>query len=270
MPEYQDQTGRIVTLEKAPQRVVSLVPSISELIWDLGVRPVGRTKFCIHPDEMREVEVVGGTKNIKEDLIIKIEPDLVLANKEENTKKVVESLCKFVPVWVSDISKLDDCLKMIADLGKIMERNDQAEALVSKIREGFDRLEAEIEGKDEIIALYLIWKKPYMAAGTDSFISDVMKKTGLTNCLTARGVKGERYPQLSVDDIKALNPDVILMSSEPYPFKEKDVEELESLVNKKAVLVDGESFSWYGSRMLKSMDYLTRFSRKIRLPSPSR
>jgi ABC-type Fe3+-hydroxamate transport system substrate-binding protein len=266
MPVYQDQTGRYVTLDRTPRRIVSLVPSISELLCDLGVRPVGRTKFCIHPGDMADVEVIGGTKNVRIEKIRALSPELVIANKEENPKNVVEALSKFSPVWVTEVKTVDDCIKMIADLGAITDRRTESEEMTRLISNGFLRMSEESAEREKIKALYLIWKKPYMAAGTDSFISSVMEKTGVINCLETWGKEGKRYPKLTVEDMKNLHPDIVLLSSEPYPFKAKDRTELNTALGCPTRLVDGECFSWYGSRMAKSLVYLSEFSRKIRNP----
>ena len=257
----RDQIGRVVKFSKTPQRIVSLVPSISELVIDLGLDLVGRTKFCIHPDSVRSVNIIGGTKNVKIDAVRELKPDLVIANKEENPKRVVTELEKDIPVWVTDVKTVDDCMDMIESIGTITRRQSAAKEIVGEIKSGFTEIEQANRGKTAVRGLYLIWKNPYMAAGTDTFISEVMKQMGIANVLEALGEDGKRYPKLEVEDIRRLNPELILLSSEPFPFKEKHAEEMRRAVEAKCRLVNGEYFSWYGSRMAKGISYLKDFSR---------
>jgi len=263
MPVYRDGIGREVRINHAPKRIISLVPSISELLVDLDIMPLGRTRFCIHPKSLNKVPIIGGTKNIHVEKVRGLNPDLIVANKEENPKPIVETLSEEYPVWVTEVKTLEGCLDMIQNLGKITEKKDRADELESKIHKGFVEIAKETEKMRPLKALYLIWKKPYMAAGTDSFISDIMERVGLSNCLESWGKRGERYPKIDHDELKSLNPDVILLSSEPYPFKEADTKEIEDSFGFKSVLVDGACFSWYGSRMAKSINYLTNFSRSV-------
>lgn len=248
-------------LDQTPRRVVSLVPSITELAHDLGFEVIGKTKFCIHPERLESAKVVGGTKNVKTQLVRELAPDLILANKEENTQECVEELIEAgFPVYVSDVSTVDQSLDLIEKIGQIGGFEQEAVRLKKEIDEGFDSIE---KVKPIPRVLYLIWKKPYMAAGTDTYISDILTHLGIENALTSWLDEGLRYPEISNDQIKSLNPDFILLSSEPFPFKEDHREKMEMEFGIPTLLVDGEAFSWYGSRQAKSIDYLKEFSRLL-------
>jgi len=252
---FIDQIRRTVTIESPPRRIISLVPSQTELLAYFGLHEevVGITKFCIHPDEwFRTKTRVGGTKNVNFNKIEQLKPDLIICNKEENNESDVKALMEKYPVWTSDIHNLDDAFNMITSLGEIIGKNDAAENLVFKIKRNFDELRHSQKAPQG--ALYLIWKNPYMAAGKDTFIDYMMEQCGFINvCYASHG----RYPELTLEQIKALQPQVILLSSEPYPFKEKHITEFNIYFpGILAVLADGEYFSWYGSRLLAAPTYL--------------
>ncbi len=248
-----DQTGREVRLPGIPKRIVSVVPSQTELLYHLGLedKVLGITKFCIHPAEwFRTKTRVGGTKKLDIGKIRSLEPDLVIANKEENTKEDVEAISAFCPVWTSDIHSIPDALVMIREIGALTSRVAEASALKNQIETGFK----EITGARRR-AGYLIWKNPFMAAGGDTFISDMMKAAGLDNVFS----KTDRYPEVTIELIRSSGIEILLLSSEPYPFKMRDLEELKKIMpDTKIVLADGEMFSWYGSRMREFPGYLRR------------
>lgn len=259
MPVHTDQTGRAVAVGRQPHRIVSLVPSLTELLCDLGLKDqlVGITKFCVHPTEVyRSRTRVGGTKDFRQDLVEGLAPDFVLANKEENPKSRVLALAERFPTWVTDVHDVATALEMIEGIGQVLQVEEAATSMVRDIRLGMAGLKKVSGEGSPPTALYLIWKNPYMAAGTDTFISAMMQKIGLKNVLEYLGDRGLRYPRLDASEMEALRPDFILLSSEPYPFKASDVMETEALAHRKALLVDGEAFSWYGSRMLKSISIL--------------
>jgi ABC-type Fe3+-hydroxamate transport system substrate-binding protein len=212
---------------------------------------IGITKFCIHPDEwFRRKQRVGGTKNLKIDLIKSLNPDLILANKEENLKEEIEILQNDFNVYVSDISTINEALQMIEDIGKLVHCQQKSIEIVNGIKAEM-MTQSRLEKKDKIDALYLIWQNPYMVAGNDTFIHDMMLEAGFNNL-----VKQNRYPMMTLEEIKSINPTVIMLSSEPFPFADKHIIEWQmQLPNTKIILVDGELFSWYGSRMLKSFQY---------------
>ena len=243
--------------------IVSLVPSQTELLFDLGLNEevIGITKFCIHPEEwFRSKTRVGGTKNINIKIIESISPDLIIANKEENVKEQVEVLGARYEVWVTDVNDLNDALNMINNVGKLTGKIEQASVLALKIQEGFKDLEKKNFKERKIRAAYFIWNDPYMVAGGDTFINDMMPYAGLENIFSEK----KRYPQISLGEIKKKKCELILLSSEPYPFKQKHKKEIQlKLPGIRVELVDGEMFSWYGSRLLKSIDYFKSFQNKM-------
>ncbi len=258
---FYDQIGHQIELNAAPKRIISVVPSQTELLFDLelGDDVVGITKFCIHPKKWFEnKDRIGGTKNLNIQKIIELKPDLIIANREENTKEEIIELQKLFPVWTSDITNLTESLEMIQQIGLITSTSGLAIEICKKIALDFERL-ANYNFKVNR-TLYLIWKKPYMTIGKNTFINDIMQKVGYKNVIDST----ENYPVLLAAEIMAYNPDLILLSSEPYPFKEKDILEFKNLCPKAQILlVDGEMFSWYGSRLTKTVNYLIDLYRKI-------
>lgn len=260
MPVFTDQLGRTLQLSPPATRIVSLVPSQTELLYTLGVDVVGITKFCIHPDAwFREKIRVGGTKAIHLDKIAALQPDLIIANREENDRAQVESLAADYPVWVSDIHVLPDALAMIRSVGELVGQTQTAQSLAAEIERNFGELHVPPR---TFRTAYLIWRnaKPlsFMVAGGDTFIHDMLGRCGLINEFADR----RRYPTIGPDALAAC--DLILLSSEPYPFREKHVGELTSLVPNAAVrLADGEMFSWYGSRLLKAPAYFRRLLKEL-------
>ena len=251
---FTDHVNHTIELSTYPKRIVSLVPSQSELLWDLGLRKelTGITKFCIHPKELfHSVERVGGTKTLNIEKIRKLNPDLIIGNKEENEQSQIEALQKEFPVWMSDIYNLNDALLTINAIGELTNTKVKSDEIARSIEESFTGLK-----KADATVLYLIWKDPYMAAGKATFIGDLLTRLGMKNVIKDID---SRYPQLVIENIQSLAPEFIFLSSEPYPFKQKHIKELQSeLPNTKIILVDGELFSWYGSRLLKSVAYFNQ------------
>lgn len=249
--KYIDQTGRSIELNEV-KRVVSLVPSQTELLVDLDVRHklVGVTKFCIHPkDLIGEIGHVGGTKNLNIDKIRSLKPDLIIGNKEENTKEEIEELQKEFAVWMSDILTIDDALSMIDSCGKMLNAEIKSKQLIASIQSKRQAYLSAVE--KQFSCLYFIWKNPDMIVGSTSFIHTMIKEFG---CENKGEQKGDRYPIL--DKETDLKPDFIFLSTEPFPFKQKDFKHFEEkFPDSKVLLVDGEMFSWYGSRLLRSYDY---------------
>ncbi|GEN77968.1 helical backbone metal receptor [Chryseobacterium hagamense] len=239
-------------------KVVSLVPSITEALFDLGLTEhevAGRTKFCIHPaGKVRHIPVIGGTKNIHLDRIRALQPDLILANKEENVKEQVEALMADFKVIVTDIETVEDNDALLEDLGKLFHKEESAREFNLKIREALNQ--AALNSK--LKAAYLIWKNPYMTVGSDTFIDKILSEIGFENFFKDR----KRYPEIQVEDLAGA--DVIMLSSEPFPFKEKHVEELKTVYPDKTMLiVDGEAFSWYGTHIAKCGDYFKGLIDKV-------
>lgn len=244
--------GKQVALQFPPKRIVSLVPSQTELLYDLGLRDevVGITKFCVHPNEwFRTKSRIGGTKQLHLDKIRLLQPDLIIANKEENDKHQVEALSADFPVWVSDIKTVEDALEMIRRAGEIVDRKAAGEQIAENIDKGFAELPKSSAAKK---VAYFIWYQPWMAAGNDTFIHHMLTTLGWQNVYETDA----RYPQTDLQLLKDKNPDLVLLSSEPFPFKEKHIAAIrEILPNADVQLVDGEMFSWYGSRMLTAVSY---------------
>lgn len=264
--EVLDQMRRKVRLEHPARRIVSLVPSQTELLADLGLREelLGITKFCIHPEEVyKEKTKVGGTKNFHLDRIGELKPDLILGNKEENYQAGIEALEKDYPVWMSDIQNLEDALDMIQAVGYLGDRPAAAARLIKEIRAKFAQIPVFPKEKQPRV-LYLIWRKPYMAAAGGTFIDAMLQLGAWSNVLAQES----RYPEVSPSQIGELAPDYIFLSSEPYPFRQKHVEELEQVCPQaQVVLVDGELFSWYGSRLLHTAPYFGQLHKALVAPT---
>ena len=250
---FTDQMGRQITLPRLPQRIVSLVPSQTELLFDLGLEDhiVGVTKFCIHPKEkVKQKTIIGGTKNFKLEIIDELQPDLIIGNKEENYEEGIAQLQTRYPVWMSDIYTLEDALKMIEQVGKLTGAEDKAQELTQGIAAGFGKLQPL---QPAIPAAYFIWRNPYMAVGSNNFIDHMLLRCGFHNVFADQ----PRYPEISPEQLQTANPQLILLSSEPYPFQEKHFAEFREICPQaKVKVVDGEMFSWYGSRLLKAPQYL--------------
>ncbi len=255
---FTDQMGRQIELKDAPKRIISLVPSQSELLWDLGLQEelVGITRFCVHPQAMfRSKTRVGGTKKINFEKIAALQPDLIIGNKEENEQSQVEELMKHYKVWMSDIYNLEDALQMIEQMGAVTAKQKKAEELIAVIRANFTQFIAQVKTNRDVLSVaYFIWRKPYMVAGHSTYINEILKLFGLKNVFE-EGFSS-RYPEVLTDEIIKAKPDLVFLSSEPFPFKEKHVAELKQLLpGSKILIVDGEMFSWYGSRLLKAPAY---------------
>ena len=246
----QDQMKREVKLSAFPLRIISLVPSQTELLHYLGLENevIGITKFCIHPTEWyRSKERIGGTKSLDIEKIRNLKPDLIIGNKEENEYADIKSVSEIAPVWMSDIFNLDNAIEMISSIGEITNKVKEAEKLTLKIRDGFESFNGIQKNKS---VLYFIWNEPMMLAGENTFIDAMLQKCGLINL-----AGGDRYPEAS----GAESPDYVFLSSEPYPFAEKHRSEFKKVYPKaQIVLVDGEYFSWYGSRLKDAPDYFKK------------
>lgn len=251
--EETDHLGRALQLPKFPKRIVSLVPSQTEFLHSLGLEHevVGITKFCIHPDSwFRSKARIGGTKKVNIEKVAALKPDLVIANKEENTESDIRALEAICPVWISDISDLDSALDMMKKLGRITNRSDEAFEICNRIVNDFDQLTTT---QNTTKVAYLIWKNPLMAAGNGTFIDAMLKLCGFENAVTQ-----SRYPIIENEELSNMNADLVMLSSEPFPFKGKHTAELRaSFPSLKFMEVDGELFSWYGSRLLHSSAYFS-------------
>lgn len=251
-------------MQGTPKRIVSLVPSQTELLFDLGLEEslVGITKFCVHPYHLKSTKkIIGGTKKVHYEKIKLLQPDIIIANKEENTEEMVIALREIAPVWTSNIITIQDSLDMIAEFGKIFSVRTKASQWIDKITYGLNDFKEFMQGREVQKAAYFIWKNPYMAAGSDTFINEMLKLNHFTNIYEGRG----RYPEIIIQKIRIQgDPDVVLLSSEPYPFKEEDAFEIGRFTHHaKTVFVDGEMFSWYGSRMVKAFAYFKKLQERI-------
>ena len=259
-----DQLGRTLEINFPPKRIISLVPSQTELLYSLGLTDevIGITKFCIHPEKwFKNKTRVGGTKHYDFEKIKLLQPDLIIGNKEENDEGQIKELMECYPVWMSDIKTLQDALQMILKIGKVVVKGNEATAIANKIETNFLNLKSFVDANKSIKqkALYLIWNNPLMAAGGDTFINEMLRCCGFENVLQT----ALRYPEIAVEQLHKLNPNFILLSSEPFPFKQKHIDELQMhCPAAKIILVDGEYFSWYGSRLIDAPKYLeTVFSK---------
>ncbi|TGE08036.1 ABC transporter substrate-binding protein [Hymenobacter fodinae] len=254
-----DQMSRRVVVPFPPRRIVSLVPSQTELLFDLGLgeRVVGVTKFCIHPAQARTTAtVIGGTKNFHLEKIEELQPDLIIGNKEENYQEGIEQLAAKYPVWMSDISTLDEALDMIRRVGLLTGQKEQAEALAREIQVSLAELPPVAEPPT---AAYFIWRNPYMVAADGTFIDDLLRRAGFQNAFSAQS----RYPEISAEQLRKTAPQHILLSSEPYPFSDKHIAEFQALCPQANIqIVDGELFSWYGSRLRHTAAYFQEFLQK--------
>ncbi len=251
-----DQMGFPVRLPESPSRIISLVPSQTELLHDLALtdQVVGITKFCIHPGHWKsEKKIIGGTKNFNFERIDALQPDLIIGNKEENYPEGIDRLKEHYPVWMSDVNALGQAFQMISGIGEITNRKSLADTLVHSIHKGFSAFQ-KLQKPKRI--LYFIWKKPWMVAGANTFIDDILTRIGFQNA--AAGFS--RYPIVDENEIASLNPDCIFLSSEPYPFTTDHVKRVErQFPNTNVLMVDGEYFSWYGSRL----QYAPRYFQKL-------
>jgi iron complex transport system substrate-binding protein len=256
MKQFTDQLGTTHTFQSAPKRIVSLVPSQTELLYDLGLEEsiVGITKFCVHPYHLKSTKkIVGGTKKVNYDKIRSLNPDIIICNKEENTKEIVEELREICTVWLTDIFTVEDNFQMISDFGQLFDKRTEARKWNDKLAfalSGFKNFVAENPVRN---VAYFIWKNPYMVAGSGTFIDEMLKLNHFQNHYASH----ERYPEI---ELKKMDPDgtldLILLSSEPFPFKAEDsFEIIKETHNAKVVLVDGEMFSWHGSRLIKALEY---------------
>jgi len=252
MPAFTDQLHRTISFDHLPRRIISLVPSQTELLHTLGLEEevVGITRFCVHPAAWRRSKTrVGGTKDIHPDIIRSLQPDLVIANKEENRQEQIEQLFLHYPVWVSDVATLDDALAMIRTVGALTGRTSAAGSLADGIRRQFETLSSSIP---PLRTAYFIWRNPYMVAGGDTFIQHMLERCGFVNIFHDR----DRYPVIQPEELAQKGCELVLLSSEPYPFREKHIAEIKTFLPSAAIrLVDGEMFSWYGSRLLESPAY---------------
>lgn len=248
------------------QRIISLVPSITLLLFDLGLENniVGRTKFCIHPKKkVNQIPTVGGTKNIDIQKVKLLQPTIIFANKEENEKEPIETLQKDFKVVLTDVKNIEENYKMITKVGKLTNTEIKANEIITTTKLNFYNLTDSILkfSNFQINTLYLIWRKPYMTIGKDTFIHSMLEQLGLKNMFAHQ----TRYPIIQNLQTSYFSKcQLVLLSSEPYPFTQKHIAEIqEQLPNAKIILVDGEYFSWYGSKIMHAPAYFNTLIKTI-------
>jgi ABC-type Fe3+-hydroxamate transport system substrate-binding protein len=259
MPVFYDQLNRAVSVPAFPKRIISIVPSQTELLFYMGLDAeiAGITKFCTHPaTKVAHVPKIGGTKQLNLEVIHQLQPDLIIANKEENEQGQVEELMKHYPVWISDIHDLPGALQMISGIGAITGKAEEALKLNETIQQRFSQLNKPVIATR---TAYFIWRKPYMAAGKGTFIDSMVHRCGFDNIFSQT-----RYPEITAEALIVADPELVLLSSEPYPFADKHIAEFKALLpNARVLLVDGEMFSWYGSRLLEAPAYFAGLAESI-------
>lgn len=261
--QFSDQLNRKIEIPFPPKRIISLVPSQTELLYDLGLRDevVGITKFCVHPEEWFRSKVrIGGTKKYDPEKIKQLQPDLIIGNKEENEQGQIEELMKHYNVWMSDIFTLKDALNMISSIGALVGKNEESIHLKLRIESAFQNFNFRNPPSEIRNVSYFIWRKPYMVAGNNTFINEMLRCCGFNNVFADHS----RYPEITEQQLATANPELILLSSEPYPFKEKHLMEFKAICpDAKIITVDGEIFSWYGSRLLQAPAYFEKLLASI-------
>ncbi|MEQ6123008.1 helical backbone metal receptor [Pseudotenacibaculum sp. MALMAid0570] len=250
--------------KKNYKKIISLVPSQTELLYDLGLEEqiVGVTKFCVHPFLAKQTkQIVGGTKNIKIDRIKALQPDIILCNKEENTKEIVEECQKICTVHVSDIFTLQDAKSLIEEYGVLFNKRTEAKSMMNKLDFKVADFKSFIKNKPILKVAYFIWRNPWMVAANNTFINHLLELNNFENIYNNK----ERYPEVALKKIRLEgDPDLVFLSSEPYPFKEEHAFEIGRCTHHaKTVFVDGEMFSWYGSRLLKAFDYFKQLRTRL-------
>ncbi len=263
MKTYIDQLQREIKLNQTPKRIVSLVPSQTEMLHDLGLENsiVGITKFCIHPKHYKNTkQIVGGTKQVHYDKIRALKPDVILCNKEENTKEMVVELERIAPVHVSDIFTIADALELFEQYGKLFDIEETAMKLQRQLKEKQSDFEVLVKDISRKRVAYFIWRNPWMVAGGNNIINHLLEINSFENVFKTKS----RYPEVSLDELSIQNPEFVLLSSEPYPFQEKHIQEMQAILpNAKIILVDGEMFSWYGTHLLKAFNYFQKLHKII-------
>lgn len=258
--EIVDDLGRKLSIKKHPQRIISLVPSLTELLVDLGLEDklVGITRFCIHPKRLKKEKAqVGGTKKVNYAKIKALKPDFILCNKEENTKEMVIELQKIAPVYVTAITSIEDTLETVLALGGLLNCSENALKITKTINSEYLKFKEFIANQPKRKTAYFIWKSPWMVAGENTFINELLALNNFENSYINQG----HYPTVDINQLAKL--DLLLLSSEPYPFQEKDAIALTEKTGIKTILVDGEYFSWYGSRLIQAFSYFKTLQQSL-------
>jgi len=255
-----DSSGVAVELERPPRRIVSLVPSLTETLCALGLADalVGITVYCVEPREVVAGKTrIGGEKNPDLEKIRRLEPDLVIANIEENLREHVEALRAWsIPVWVTYPRTVADGIGLITELGAVTGTEARAGEIVGEIQPLYDRVRSAASRRPPVPVFYPIWRAPYMTINRDTYIHDMLSVCGGRNVFADRP---ERYPTVSLDEMAAARPAVILLPDEPFRFRRAHVADFAGYVEVPAVrdgrihLVDGKPFSWHGPRIAEAL-----------------
>lgn len=251
--------------KKKYQKIISLVPSLTETLCDLGLEDslVGITKFCVHPKHLKATKtIVGGTKNVRFEKIKSLNPDIIIANKEENTLEMVLELEKICPVLVTEIYTIEDSVQVIEQFGELFQKRVEAQKWVGKIQSSLKGFELIVENVSERRVAYFIWANPYMVAGSNTYINSLLTLNKFKNIFA---LKEERYPEIELRKIRLEgDPELVLLSSEPFPFKDEHAFEIGRFAHhSKTIFVDGEMFSWYGTRLIKAFDYFKKLQLRL-------
>lgn len=260
MKQFTDQLGTTHTFEHTPSRIVSLVPSQTETLFDLGLEDelVGVTKFCVHPFHLKATKtIIGGTKQINIAKIQALQPDIIIANKEENTLEIVAQLKEICPVWVTDVLTIEDSIQVIRDFGNLFNKRTDAQKWIQKITFGLTDFQEFIKSKSAQKTAYFIWANPYMVAAGETYINEILKLNKFENIYDSNPKYEGRYPEVIIQKIRIQgDPELVLLSSEPFPFADEHAFELgRHTHHARTVFVDGEYFSWHGTRLVKAFDY---------------
>ena len=251
-----DARGNAFPSSFYPSRIVSLVPSTTETLYKLGIndRIVGVTRYCVHPKEARqEKSIVGGTKQLNWEAVKNCRPDLVIGNQEENSKQIFQDLQAMnIPYYIAFPKTIDDALDDLENLGKLLNASTRAREIGTMIKSARRSC-----NKTKFRFAYLIWRRPYMTLNDQTFISEMLQEIGGVNVFQGHP---ERYITCQPAEILAHSPDVVLLSSEPYPFKEKHIPELlqAGFARQQIKFIDGEMCSWHGVRLVEAFDYLNK------------
>lgn len=264
--KLEDQLGTVHSFSETPKRIISLVPSITETLYELGLEEqiIGITKFCVHPFHFKSTKVnVGGTKKVHIEKVRALKPDIIIANKEENTEEIVQQLQEICTVWVTDVENFEDTIQMINDFGTIFKRKTDAQKWVDKLLFAKTDFEAFMKNVPQRKVAYLIWREPFMAAGGATFIDYLLKTNHFENIYRKRE---ERYPEIEIRKMRIQgDPEIVFLSSEPYPFKEEHAFEVgRSTHHAKTIFIDGEMFSWFGTHLFKAFQYFKLLQERLK------
>ncbi len=269
--QVSDDLGFRVDLATAPARIVSLVPSWTETLFSFGFEPeiVGITKFCVSPaGKVESIQKVGGTKNPDIRAIAALEPDLVIANAEENRREDVERIRSHgIAVFTTYPRTIPGAVDSILKLGRVLQREAPAGALARQVTLAVGGIEAGlgIWNKMRLRVFCPIWKKPWMTFNADTYAHDVLRMLGFNNVFASAG---ERYPVTTLDEALSRRPDIVILPDEPYEFGDGDVAELKSMLppalSRRVLIVSGRDLHWYGVHMVNGLKALADRLAKVR------